>query len=1220
MIKILLITGMVISIGLNTYCQVAVTPSQGNGSAESPYQIASLENLYWIAAQSNRWGYHYIQTADINASATITWFSGFGWSPVGYASARFTGYYDGQGFSIDSLYINSTYEYAGLFGYTEGAEIMNMKITDAEITGTEYAGVLAGKISTSEILNCSSTGKITGTNFTGGLIGYADNAEINNCSFNGEVNGAFNTGGLAGQIYYTSIETCGSDGTVNGGWDTGGLIGKSEGYNTSQDIINYINNSNSNALVSGTDDHTGGLIGYINYCTSVTNCNSTGNVSGTAYVGGLIGYNNYRTVINDCYSTGNVTGTTVHIGGFSGYNYYSKVNRCFSNSIVNGEDNTGGFTGTNGSSQVTECFSIGEVTGTRTATGGFVGNNTRSGISDSYSNVTVAGVSYVGGLVGYNYESVSMENCFNFGNVTGSEDKVGGLIGWNEKSTVNNCYNKGNVEGGSYVGGLIGDNAPQSIVNNSYSTGVVNGTGDNTGGLAGWNFQSEINNSFWNTETSGQTISAGGEGKTTTEMKTKSTYTNVGWDFINIWTLFAAINDGYPSFIHQTSVFDLKATPGNGIVELTWNAPTFSEISAFDGYNLYRNGGKLNTAVLEDTFYIDNDVINGTSYGYYVTIIYTEGESTTSDTVYAVPAFESIIPAGNGSAENPYQISSLENLQWLSANQDEWDKHYIQTADINASVTIHWNKGFSPIGKYGNDMNIIPFSGEYNGQGYVIDSLFMDRDEGSWEVTESFGIGLFGCSDGAVIKNVRLTNIDLRGRIYVGGLTGECHGTVITNCHTSGTVSCLELNTGGLAGWQSGNSVIENCSSTCTVSGSTLVGGLIGSSDESIIMNSFHSAGSVTGLEELAGGLIGSLQSSEMTNCYSSGVVNGNLNVGGLVGDVYNSQINNCYSASVVNGLPGADTGGLVGSLYNETKDILNSFWDMEISGQTESEGGEGKSTDEMKTITTYTSAGWDFVDTWHIDSRYNNGYPFLLWQVFPVICPEDLSFCINDPPLTLTEIMPEGIQFSGTGVEDGIFYPAKSGAGNHTIQVNFIEHEEESDCEFTISVSDLPDVSFTGLDGFYCLSSSSVLLTGNPSGGIFTGNGISGDIFTPLSAGAGIWDIIYTFTDINGCANADTFSVEVGECVGISKTNVLNAVLYPNPTSGNFIIELEKPLRNISVEITGITGIIVSQTEYHETKYIEGNLIDLPAGIYFIRISSFNGSGTYKLVKTCKN
>jgi hypothetical protein len=101
------------------YPQTATAPSLGDGSSANPYQVATLNNLYWITAsnvevpsptQVTRWSCNYIQTADINAAPTSAWFpdgSGgyYGWLPIATVFPYFTGTYNGQGHTISSLYI-----------------------------------------------------------------------------------------------------------------------------------------------------------------------------------------------------------------------------------------------------------------------------------------------------------------------------------------------------------------------------------------------------------------------------------------------------------------------------------------------------------------------------------------------------------------------------------------------------------------------------------------------------------------------------------------------------------------------------------------------------------------------------------------------------------------------------------------------------------------------------------------------------------------------------------------------------------------------------------------------------------------------------------------------------------------------------------------------------------------------------------------------------------
>jgi len=136
---------------------------------------------------------------------------------------------------------------------------------------------------------------------------------------------------------------------------------------------------------------------------------------------------------------------------------------------------------------------------------------------------------------------------------TGDDKDVGGLVGSNNSGSISNCYATGAVAGGN-AGGLVGVNA--GTVTNCYSTGTV--TGDSTGGLVQAN-TGTVSNSFWDTQTSDETSSAGGDGKTTAEMKTLTTFTNAGWSITEscsstaIWGLCATRNSGYPYLTFYTA-------------------------------------------------------------------------------------------------------------------------------------------------------------------------------------------------------------------------------------------------------------------------------------------------------------------------------------------------------------------------------------------------------------------------------------------------------------------------------------------------------------------------------------------------------------------------------------------------------------------------------------------------------------------------------------------
>lgn len=205
-------------LAIRVLAQTATAPSAGDGSEGNPYQIASLENLYWIAADTLNYHYNYIQTADINAGATRNWFVGdhddnpetpdepMGWKPIGqyseiYFAGVFDGSYDGHGHIIDSLYINHipvSFEesMSGLFGWAQNAEVKNLGITNCTITGGSDSGILGGCYS-GTIQNCYCTGSVSGGWSVGGLVGEGS-VNIEKCYSTAMVTGNNYHGGLIG--------------------------------------------------------------------------------------------------------------------------------------------------------------------------------------------------------------------------------------------------------------------------------------------------------------------------------------------------------------------------------------------------------------------------------------------------------------------------------------------------------------------------------------------------------------------------------------------------------------------------------------------------------------------------------------------------------------------------------------------------------------------------------------------------------------------------------------------------------------------------------------------------------------------------------------------------------------------------------------------------------------------------------------------------------------
>ncbi|NMI06935.1 hypothetical protein HF638_23375 [Paenibacillus sp. SZ31] len=315
------------------------------------------------------------------------------------------------------------------------------------------------------------------------------------------------------------------------------------------------------------------------------------------------------------------------------------------------------------------------------------------------------------------------------------------------------------------------------------------------------------------------------------------------------------------------------------------------------------------------------------------------------------PTTDTVFSSGSGTTEDPYLIATAAELNKV--------RYYLEasfklTADIDLSGYAE-GEGWMPIGD-GNGA----FTGNFDGNGYTIANLMISRTNSDEPV------GLFGLISDGTVRNVILENIDVGGGTYVGGLAGANSGTITNSGVITGSVSGNFA--GGLVGVN--GSSITNSFFAGSLSGATrYVGGLVGYNYGTI--NDSLSTGSISGQHRTAGGLAGRNDGS-ISDSYANGSVNGERFAGALVGENSDSTVNNSYATGAVTGE--GSLGGLVG-----TNDwATNSFYDSETTGQTSSgtSGGTGLTTAKMKLQTSY--AGWDFVQTWAIDSSINNGYPYL--------------------------------------------------------------------------------------------------------------------------------------------------------------------------------------------------------------------------------------------------
>jgi len=369
---------------------------------------------------------------------------------------------------------------------------------------------------------------------------------------------------------------------------------------------------------------------------------------------------------------------------------------------------------------------------------------------------------------------------------------------------------------------------------------------------------------------------------------------------------------------------------------------------------------------------------------------------------------------GDGSVSNPYQISTLNNLYWVSVTTSVWRKHFIQTNDIDASSTSTWNKGFGPIGN-----NNVKFTGTYDGGNFTISGLTINRG-----TTDR--VGFFGYTRKAIIKNINLTNISINGNGQVGGLIGYTNSSTITNCSTSGSVYGNNQ-VGGIIGWTR-RSAFENCNSSCNVEASSntdsRAGGFVGKLTSGSTATNCYATGDVVVTNKRGGGFAGLISTSvntSISSCYSRGNVSGATQIGGFIGLIEkkrpetNTTLKDCYCTGNVTRTSGSsvkigafvgecgsdvercytigsvfyeqggnpiDKGFSGGNLKNSDPIYTSNLFDEGLSNQTIALGAAAKTTAKMKTKVLYAAKGWNFKTIWNINDDSNDGYPFLMWQI----------------------------------------------------------------------------------------------------------------------------------------------------------------------------------------------------------------------------------------------
>ena len=289
---------------------------------------------------------------------------------------------------------------------------------------------------------------------------------------------------------------------------------------------------------------------------------------------------------------------------------------------------------------------------------------------------------------------------------------------------------------------------------------------------------------------------------------------------------------------------------------------------------------------------------------------------------------------------NVYTISTAAELTAFATRVNAGNTFSGKTVYLMANISLPSN--FTPIGT-----SSYPFSGTFNGNGYIIKDVNIDR-------STTDNVGLFGVANGATIKNVILQGTAIKGASGTGGLVGSLLGNgTIENCTNevaisgttkvggiagimAGTVKYCQNkaevastgshHVGGIVGLSQGNITIFNCKNEAKIycEGSA-VGGIIGQGDEGVVtITNCTNSGTIEGKSGGIGGIFGGIADSQTTTghkityCKNTGAITGSNNMGGIVGVIHSVQIDRCINTATL-----TSNYSYVGGIVGNARDIV---------------------------------------------------------------------------------------------------------------------------------------------------------------------------------------------------------------------------------------------------------------------------------------------------------
>ena len=196
-------------------------------------------------------------------------------------------------------------------------------------------------------------------------------------------------------------------------------------------------------------------------------------------------------------------------------------------------------------------------------------------------------------------------------------------------------------------------------------------------------------------------------------------------------------------------------------------------------------------------------------------------------------------------------------------------------------------------------------------------------------------------------------------------------------------------------------------------------------------------------------------------------------------------------------------------------------------------------------------------------------------------------------------------------GVLNGIGFNPLVGTATYTVTGTDANGCVATD-QMTVTAFEPPTVMMTLSLDTTCIAAGNVTLTGSPSGGTYTGIGVTGNQFDPSASGQGTFNVSYDYIDANSCTGTITLSIVVQDCSALADIEAMSALLiYPNPTTGGFAITLDG---EFEYSMLDARGRVVAKGAGINEENIDASSYE--AGVYMLTITTEFETRTVRLIR----